>query len=75
MIGENYNLPGDEANTAGGGKGGDKETESLASTLHPAPVTDNHTSFFLLVNFHIRWGSRVGCVGGKYAFLAFLKYY
>lgn len=63
-------MPGDEANTAGGGKGGDKETESLASTLHPAPVADNHTSFFFHVNFHIRWGSGVGCMGDRYDFLA-----
>ena len=45
-MSKDYNLPGDEANTAGVGKGGDQETESLASTLHPAPVMDNYTSFF-----------------------------
>ena len=55
--------PGDEADTAGGGKGGDKGTECLASTLHPASDMDNYTSFFLHVNVHIWWGSGVGCMG------------
>ena len=46
-------MAGDETHTAGGGKGGDKETGSLASTLHSAPVIDNHTSFFFQMNFHV----------------------